>query len=86
MIAGQKAMRAYAAEMDDYLKCVSAQIDAIPSADPKTLKGDEKAQAERNMKEKEQLVKKYDAALDDEKASAEAFNVQLRIWKAKQKG
>jgi hypothetical protein len=85
MIAGSKVVKAYAEEMDAYLKCVQGKIDGIPDADPKTLKGAEKTAAEQNKKEKEQLTKKYDAAVDEEKANAERFNVQLRIWKAKSK-
>jgi hypothetical protein len=75
MVAGSKVVRAYAEDMDAYLKCVQA----------KTLKGAEKTAAEQSKKEKEQLTKKYDAAVDEEKANAERFNVQLRIWKAKAK-
>jgi hypothetical protein len=85
MVAGSKVVRAYAEDMDAYLKCVQTKIDGIPDTDPKTLKGAEKTAAEQSKKEKEQLTKKYDAAVDEEKANAERFNVQLRIWKAKAK-
>lgn len=83
MIAGNKAVKAYTSDMDDYLKCLQGKIEAIPDVDPKTLKGSEKTAAEQSMKEKGQLTKKYDASVDEEKANAEAFNVQLRAWKAK---
>jgi len=85
MIAGSKVVGAYKNDMDEYLKCVQTKLDAIPAADPKTLKGDDKKTAEQNMKEKEQLTKKYDSAVHVEKANAERFNVQLRIYKAKNK-
>jgi len=83
MIAGNKAIKTYKSDMDEYLSCVSAKIDAIPDADPKTLKGAEKTAAEQNMKQKQQLAKEHDAALDEEKANADRFNAQLRIWNAK---
>ena len=85
MIAGSKIVKAYKEEMDAYLKCVQAKIDAIPDADPKNLKGAEKAAAEQKKKEKDQLTSKYNAAVDEEKENADRFNAQIRIWKEKNK-
>ena len=85
MIAGSKIVKAYKEEMDEYLKCVQAKIDAIPDTDPKTLKGAEKAAAEQSKKERDQLVSKYNAAVDEEKENADRFNAQIRIWKEKNK-
>lgn len=83
MIAGSKVVKEYKESMDTYLSCVQGQIDAIPAVDPSSLKGEEKKTAELQKKQKDQLTKKYDAAVDEEKANVELFNVQLRIYKSK---
>ena len=79
MVAGQKAVRAYVAEMEAFLKCLG---DSAPKpADPAALTEEQKKEAERLETIRAQ---RHNAAVGEMEAVAERFNVQLRAFRAKQ--
>ena len=69
MVDGQKAVKAYMAEMDAYLKCMDKEDAALDE--------------EQLTPELQSLrVEKYNAAVDVMEATAAAFNEQVREYKA----
>ncbi|MGC3982035.1 MAG: hypothetical protein QM808_12300 [Steroidobacteraceae bacterium] len=77
MIAAQKATKQFDADVKTYQSCLSTETESMISA-----LGD-KASAEdiKRVKDKQDL--KFNSAYEDAQKYAEAFNVQLRAYKAK---
>ncbi len=79
MIAGQKLVKQFMADMDEYLKCIDAES---PSASPAGMT--EAQKKEQDARERVKL-QKHNAAVSDEEAVADRFNTQLHIWNEKAK-
>ena len=79
MVAGQKAVRAYVAEMETFLKCLEGSVP--PLADPATATDEQKKEHARLDTIRAQ---RHNAAVGEMEALAERFNVQLRAFRAKQ--
>jgi hypothetical protein len=75
MIAGQKGVKKFMAEMEAYLACIAdedkEQRAGIEEPDPIV-------EAQRD----EMLVKKHNAAVEDMEKVAAAFNEEVRAYKA----
>ncbi len=69
MVEGQKGVKGYMAEMDEYLKCLDEKSAAL---------GEEITEEDRLMH-----VKKHNAAVDAMEQVAANFNEQIRAFKAK---
>lgn len=80
MVAGQKQVKQYVAEMDEYLKCLDAEAPK-PAADAQ-LTDDQKKEYARAESMRAQ---KHNAAVAEMEAVAERFNQQLRAFREKQK-
>lgn len=79
MIAGQKTVKQFNADMDVYLKCIDDENPPPPEG--ATLSdADKKAIAAREMVR----VKKHNAAVEAEEKVAQQFNDQLKIYKQAQ--
>jgi hypothetical protein len=79
MLAAKAVVSQYMADMDTYMKCLTAKE---PKVDPTAqLSDDDKKELARAQ---EASAKKHNAAVSDEEAVAERFNVQLRAYRAKQ--
>jgi hypothetical protein len=77
MVAGQKEVKQYMADMDAYLKCLEGEKAPELPAD---ATADQKKEYERV----EQIrVQKYNAAVGDMEAVADRFNTQLRAFRAR---
>lgn len=80
MVAGQKNVKQYMADMDTYLNCIDAASPPAPAADAQ-VSDEQKKEAEKL----EQIrVQKHNAAVTDMEVVAERFNNSLRAFKAKQ--
>lgn len=77
MVAAMKTTKQYDADVKTYLACLDTETDSLISA----LGGDAKPEAIQQVKNKQNL--KHNAAIDDLQKYADAFNVQLRAFKAK---
>lgn len=74
MIAGQKAVKSYMTEMEEYLACIeSEEAAAVLSL------GDIDEDTERQREE--MFNKKYNAAVEQMNLIAEEFNVEVRAYK-----
>lgn len=69
MVAGQKAVKAYVAETEAYLDCLTAEGEA--------------AVEEETAEEQLARVEQHNAAVDEMEAVATAFNEEIREYKAK---
>jgi hypothetical protein len=76
MIAGQKSVKAYMAEMEEYLSCIAAEEEAavvmLEDSTPEVL------QQREGM-----LGKRHNAAVEEMELIAAEFNVEVRAYKAK---
>jgi hypothetical protein len=79
MVAAQKGVKQFMADMDVYLKCVDEENPPAPAGTP--LTEDQKKQQDAREKVR---VQKHNAAVADEESVAERFNVQLHAFKDKQ--
>jgi hypothetical protein len=79
MIAGQKTVKQFNADMDVYLKCVDEE-NPPPAEGANLTDADKKAIAAREVLR----VKKHNAAVEAEEKVAEQFNTQLKIYKQAQ--
>jgi hypothetical protein len=77
MVAGQTQVKAYMADMDAYLKCLDEGVTPL-AADATDDQKKEYAKLETIR------VQKHNAAVADEEAVAERFNVQLKSFRARQ--
>jgi soluble cytochrome b562 len=77
MVAGQKDVKQYMADMDTYLKCLDGE-KAAPLAEGAT---------EEQKKEYERVeqirVQKHNAAVTEMEGVADRFNTQLRAFRAR---
>lgn len=72
MIAGQKAVKAYMASMDDYLACIEDEAVAAKSED----------EAPEITQQRDALLnKRYNAAVAEMEEVAARFNEQVRAYK-----
>ncbi len=74
MVAGQRGIKKFMADIEDYIACLDAE-DEEQGADIEEL--DPIAEAQRD----EMLVKKHNAAVDDMEKVAAAFNEEVRVYK-----
>jgi hypothetical protein len=82
MKAANKDYGRYNTEMNVYLDCLKAEIDAATPKDSSKLTPDQKKAAEDKLK---YLDQKNNAAVDELQSTIGRFNEQLKIFKAKQK-
>ena len=68
MVAAQTAVKAYIAEMEDYLKCLDADLVSL---------GEEPTQEQADAHRTE-----YNAAVDTMNRVANSFNEEIRAYKA----
>lgn len=80
MVAGQKQVKQYMADMDTYLKCLDEEAPK-PAADTQAT-DEQKKEAARLESMRAQ---KHNAAVAEMEAVAERFNAQLKSFKEKQK-
>ncbi|MEM7278948.1 MAG: hypothetical protein AAF385_12555 [Pseudomonadota bacterium] len=74
MIAGQKTVKRFMAQMDDYLACIDAEnAEAAVEGEAEEITAQREAFA----------VKKHNAAVDDLERVAAEFNEQVRAFKNK---
>ena len=71
MLDGQRAVKTYMAAMDKYLSCIDAETDA---------KDEETTDEQRAI-----LISKHNAAVDEMEQIAQAFNEEVRAFKAANK-
>ena len=78
MLAGQKGVKNYMANMDTYLACIEAEeaqaVIELGEIDEET-----------SRQREEMFNKKYNAAVEEMNLVAEEFNIQVRAYKAKSK-
>lgn len=77
MVAAQKLVRQFDADINTYTQCLQTEVDAAskdPAIDPERLK---ELDAMR--------LKKHNAAVDEAQALADRFNEQVRVFKARTK-
>ena len=78
MIAGQKDVKKYMANMDSYLACIEAdEAQAVIELG--------EIDEETSRQREEMFNKKYNAAVEEMNLVAEEFNIQVRAYKAKSK-
>jgi hypothetical protein len=79
MIAGQRGVKKYVADMETYLDCIvkeeSAARDAIGEME-----------ADQEQEREDMLNKKYNAAVDEMERLAAQFNAEVQAYKAKDEG
>lgn len=80
MVAASKEVKAYMAQMDEYLKCVDSED---PPAPPGTKLTPEQTKAQNDREAKR--VQQHNAAVTEEESVGAQFNTQLRAWKEKNK-
>jgi hypothetical protein len=68
MVAGQKAVKAYVAETEAFLDCLTAEGEA--------------AVEEETPEEQLARIERHNSAVDEMEAVAEAFNEEIREYKA----
>ena len=76
MLEGQKAVKQFTVDMDEYLKCVDEERPPA-AAGTKLSPEEQKAQDARERVK----VQKHNAAVADEQALADRFNAQIRAYK-----
>ncbi len=77
MIAGQRGVKSYMSEMEEYLSCIEAEeAAAVLALGPEV---DESAKRQRE----ELFNKRYNAAVEEMNLVAEEFNIQVRTYKAR---
>jgi rhamnose utilization protein RhaD (predicted bifunctional aldolase and dehydrogenase) len=74
MVAGQKGVKKYMADMEEYLACIDEE-DKLDRA------GIEKPDAIVMAQREEMLVKKHNAAVEDMEKVAARFNEEVRDYK-----
>jgi hypothetical protein len=76
MIAGQKSVKAFMAEMEEYLSCIAAAEEAavllLEDSTPDVL-----------LQRETMLGKRHNAAVEDMEIVAAEFNNEVRAYKAK---
>jgi|SRR5690606_34309421 hypothetical protein len=76
MLAAQRVVKQYQADITAYLECLKAEHQAALDKDPSL-----------SQKQKDQMTARYtqknDAAVDEAQEVANRFNEQLRVYRAK---
>lgn len=72
MLEGQQAVKGYMSAMEEYLDCIDTETESLATD------GDEEAEKEQRAI----LVSKHNAAVDDMESVADAFNEQVRAYRA----
>lgn len=81
MVAGQKEVKQYMADMEVYLKCLDDEAPPAPPADAQ-LGEEQKKEAARAEAMRAQ---KHNAAVSEMETVADHFNRQIKVFKEKQK-
>ena len=76
MVAGQKGIKEYMAEMEEYLACIEEEDKEIRAG---IEEPDPIVEAQRD----EMLVKKHNAAIEEMEKVAAEFNEEVRAYKAR---
>ncbi len=76
MIAGQKGVKAYVAEMEAYLEC-------IVEDEKKAKASMDDIESEVEQQREEMLNKKYNAAVEEMEMVAAQFNSEVQAYKAR---
>ncbi len=76
MVAGQKGIKIFMAEMEEYIECIEDQ-------DKQNRAGIEEPDPIVEAQRDEMLVKKHNAAVEDMEIVAAQFNEQVRTYKAR---
>jgi hypothetical protein len=79
MIAGQRGVKKYVADMEIYLECIVEEEKAARNANG-ALEPDQEQERE------DMLNKKYNAAVDEMERLAAQFNAEVQAYKAKGEG
>jgi len=79
MVAGQRGVKKYVAEMEIYLTCIVEEEKAA-----RDQMGDMEAHQEQERED--MLNKKYNAAVDEMERLAAQFNSEVQAYKAKEDG
>lgn len=79
MIAAKNDVARYNTEMNAYLDCIKAEIDAATPKDPSKLTPDQKKKVDEQQKI---LTQKNNAAVDELQANVGHFNEELKAYKA----
>ena len=82
MTAAQKAVKEFDTAINDYVTCLQTENDAAVAQVSQRESDPKKAEAQ-TKKMNAALAKKQNAAIDADKALAERFNEQLRVYKAR---
>lgn len=82
MMAAQKSVKEFDLAINEYVGCLQAESDAAVAQVTQRQSDPKKAEEEKN-KLVRVLIKKQNAAIDADKALAERFNEQLKIFKAR---
>ena len=85
MIAAQGDVKAFLAQVDEYLDCIEQEEKDAIAAMPKVDESDEEAMAERqaDIKRRDELLsKRFDAANEDKFLFGEKWNQQVRAYNA----
>lgn len=79
MVAGQRGVKKYVADMEIYLECIVEEEKAArESMGP--------LEADREQEREDMLNKKYNAAVDEMERLAAQFNAEVQAYKAKEDG
>ena len=76
MVAGQRGVKKFMADMEVYLACIEEE-------DKENRAGIEEPDPIVEAQRDEMLVKKHNAAVDDMETVAAAFNEEVRVYKAR---
>ena len=76
MVAGQKGVKKFMAEMEEYIACIEEE-------DKQNRAGIEEPDPIVEAQRDEMLVKKHNAAVEDMEIVAAQFNEQVRTYKAR---
>ena len=79
MIAAKNDVSRYNTDMNAYLDCIKAEIDAATPKDPSKLSPADKKKSDEQLKI---LTQKNNAAVDELQALVGRFNEQLKAYKA----
>ena len=79
MVAGQRGVKKYVADMEIYLECIVQEERAARDAMGAM-------EADQEQEREDLLNKKYNAAVDEMERLAAQFNAEVQAYKAKEEG
>jgi hypothetical protein len=82
MRIGREQMQAFVKRADEFLACIDGEL-AAAKADFEKYAAPTLEQRAVYKVRKDELEKRYDAGIDAQKAAADRFNEQLRIFRAR---